>query len=274
MLNIALPTAIETARAAGDILRDGFNRPHSIHLKTNATDMATETDEAAEKLIVERLQAAFPEHSILGEEGGAYDVAGASYRWVIDPLDGTTNFAHGIPHFSVSIALTDGDGWPVIGVVYDPMRDECFVAAKGMGATLNDKPIGVSQTPALSQAVMASGFPYDKWHDPRNNADLWGHFVVRSRGVRRFGSAALDLAYVAAGRFDGYWEQKLNPWDVLAGILLVQEGGGLVTGFDGTSDAIRATKPDLVASNGLFHPEILVVIEQGAAAPRPPKPTP
>lgn len=269
MLEKALQTAIETARAAGEILRDGFNRPHDIHLKGNATDMATETDEAAEKLIIDRLRAVFPDHSILGEEGGAHDVAGASYRWVIDPLDGTTNFAHGVPHFSVSIALADADGWPILGVIYDPMRDECFVASKDNGATLNTQPIHVSQTPALSQAIMASGFPYDKWHDSANNIDLWGHFVVRSRGIRRFGSAALDLAYVAAGRFDGYWERKLNPWDILAGVILVQEAGGLVTGFDGTPAMIRANKPDLVASNGIFHTEIITVIQQGTDAPRP-----
>lgn len=269
MLNEALQVAIETARAAGEILRTGLSQPHEIHLKGNATDIATETDAAAEKLIVERLQAAFPQHSILGEEGGAYDAEGAEYRWVIDPLDGTTNFTHGIPHFSVSIALTDSNGWPVVGVVYAPLLDECFAVLKGHGTTLNDAPLYVSKTPILSQSVIASGFPYDKWHDTRNNVDHWGNFVVRSRGIRRMGSAALDLAYVAAGRFDGYWEQKLSPWDMMAGALLVQEAGGRVSGFDGTPEAIRATKPNLVASNTLIHEEILAILRNGDAAPRP-----
>ncbi|PJF42711.1 MAG: inositol monophosphatase [Phototrophicales bacterium] len=269
MLNSALKTAIDIAYSAGEILRDGFSQPHRINQKADATDLVTETDQAAEKLIIECLRSTFPDHSILGEEGGAQNVAEAQYRWIIDPLDGTTNFAHGIPHFSVSIALVDAEGWPIVGVIYDPTRDECFAASKGNGATLNGQPIHVSRTPKLSQAVVASGFPYDKWHDPRNNADLWAHFVVRSRGVRRFGSAALDLAYVAAGRFDGYWEQKLNAWDIMAGVLLVQEAGGNVSGFDGTSAFIHAIKPDIVASNGLFHEEILTVIRLGEKAPRP-----
>ncbi len=266
-----LTIAIDIAQEAGVLLRDQARHPHLTDHKSADNDLVTETDRAAETLIVSRLTRNFPDHQIMGEEGGDYNngQTGTDYRWFIDPLDGTTNFAHGIPHYCVSMALAGSDGWPLVGVIYDPMRDECFAGAKGRGASLNGQSIQVSSTTKLSSAVVASGFPYDKWTDSENNAALWGQFVVRTRGVRRMGSAALDLAYVATGRFDGYWEQKLNPWDVLAGVLLVLEAGGIVSDYNGRQDEIIVTKPRLVVSNGGIHDAMLAVLRLGDAAPRP-----
>lgn len=267
-----LKFAVELATEAGQILRDGFAQPHQTRLKSAKTDIVTETDQQAEAAIVSRIRAQYPTHRILGEEGGTYAAengASEGYQWVIDPLDGTTNFASGLPHFCVSIALCAPDGEPVVGVVYDPMRNECFAAAHGQGATLNEHPLRVTDTPTLSQAVVASGFPYDKWAGVENNVEAWGHFVERTRGIRRMGSAALDLAYVGAGRFDGYWEQKLNPWDMMAGVLIVEEASGKATGYDGERASLFVEKPKIIASNGRIHAEMQTVLRQGAAAPRP-----
>lgn len=272
MLNQYLEFAIELATEAGNVLRTGFAQPHQTELKSARTDIVTETDKHTEELLVSRIRAAFPTHTILGEEGGAYSAennATDGHQWVIDPLDGTTNFASGIPHFSVSIALCDPDGEPIIGVIYDPMRDECFAASRGNPATLNNQPIQVSATPMLAQSVVASGFPYDKWESEENNVTHWGQFVVRTRGIRRLGSAALDLAYVGAGRFDGYWEQKLNPWDMMAGILIVEAAGGTVSSYDGVRSSVFVKKPRVVATNGHIHAEMLDVVQNGDAAPRP-----
>lgn len=265
-----LQEAVPIAQAAGAILRDHATRPRHADHKAALVDLVTEADRASEAFILQRLQTTFPQHQVVGEEGSNYQPVDANgYRWYIDPLDGTTNFAHGLPHFSISMALTNADGWPIVGIVYDPMRDECFAATKGGGATLNGQSVHVSSTERLAGSVVASGFPYDKWTDPENNAAQWGHFVVRSQGVRRMGSAALDLAYVGAGRFDGYWEQKLQRWDVLAGILVVLEAGGTVTDYAGDPSGITVARPRLVASNGLIHAEMLDVLRLGETAPRP-----
>jgi myo-inositol-1(or 4)-monophosphatase len=207
----------------------------------------------------------------VGEEGGSYssDGATAGYRWFVDPLDGTTNFAHRLPIFSVSLALAGGDGLPLVGVVYDVMRRECFAAAKGRGATLNGQPIHVSDTPTLAVSMMITGFPYDRWTDPENNIEHWGNFVLRAQGERCMGSAALDLAYIAAGRGDGYWESKLHPWDIMAGALLVTEAGGRVTDYLGNPDVFSPKRPKVVASNGHIHDEMLQVLALGKDAPRP-----
>ena len=269
MLSEYLGFAVQMAREAGEVLRENVQKPKMMDQKSSRTDLVTETDREVEKLIVQRIQAQYPTHHILGEEGSNIGEGNFDYRWVIDPIDGTTNFAQGLPHFSVSIALTAVDGLPIVGVVYDPMRDELFSATKGGGTFLNDQPIHTSQTQELSQAVVASGFPYDKWTDARNNTNIWSHFVVRTRGIRRLGSAALDLAYVACGRVDGYWEQKLNPWDMMAGWLLIIEAGGTVTDYDGQQAGLLETKPKVIASNGHIHAAMLQVFQEGANAPRP-----
>ncbi len=269
-LTYILKKAKAIATATGELIRTQAAHPHLTSRKSALTDLVTATDQQAEALIVQHLNQYFPDHHIVGEEGGSYANGGqTTHRWYIDPIDGTTNFAHGIPHYCVSLAMTGPDGLPLVGVIYDPMRDEMFSAVQGEGAKLNDSPIHVSATPTLAEAVVATGFPYDKWSDPANNVEQWSNFVVRTTGVRRQGSAALDLAYVAAGRYDGYWEQKLNPWDALAGVLLVFEAGGTVTDYDGKQDGILARKPRIVASNGHIHQAMLAVLHQGQDAPRP-----
>lgn len=265
-----LHEVVGVAKEAGALLKELSLRPLKADTKATSIDLVTEADRKTEALIVSHLRQLYPEHVLVGEEGGQYDHADAEgrYRWYIDPLDGTTNFAHGIPHFSVSLALTNGNGWPILGVIYDPMRDECFAAAQGMGAKLNGRSIHVSSVPTLSGAVLASGFPYDKWYEDDNNAEEWGDFVSRTSGERRFGSAALDLAYVAAGRFDGYWEQKVKPWDVYAGIVLVIEAGGLVSDYNGKQEWLGGSPIRLVASNGLLQAQIIDVLHLGKHAPR------
>ncbi|RLC65301.1 MAG: inositol monophosphatase, partial [Chloroflexi bacterium] len=186
--------------------------------------------------------------------------------WLIDPLDGTNNFAHAFPHVAVSLALLEGKR-PVVGVSYDPLREEVFAAVAGGGATLNGQPIHVSDVAALADAFLATGFPYDRRTAPDNNTRRLDHFLRRSQGVRRAGAAVLDLAYVACGRFDGFWEIRLQPWDVAAGVLLVQEAGGKTTDFAGRPDCISGAT--IVASNGRIHDPMLRVIREGAAAPRP-----
>ena len=246
MLNFA----IQTARDAGRVLRDRFGRAIQISNKGDI-DLVTEADLAAERVIIERIHSYFPRHSILAEESGeSITVGGGSdVKWIVDPLDGTTNYAHGYPCFCVSIAM-ERAGVLEIGVIYDPTRDELFAAERGQGATLNDRSIEVSETFDLNSALLCTGFPYDV----RLRQDFARHlhnFIMHAQGVRRDGSAALDLAYVACGRFDGFWEEGLNPWDVAAGALLVSEAGGRVSRYDGKAFDIYS--PPIVASNGLVH---------------------
>lgn len=226
-------------------------------------DLVTVADRTVEALVRSRLGEAFPEHGIFGEEG-TRDRLDNPWRWYVDPLDGTTNFAHSFPHFCVSMGLEyrpadtapDADGTMVVAVIYDPMRDELFAAQRGGGATLNGKPMHVSRTPQLAEALLATGFPSRKRHD-NPNIHFYHEFTLRSHGVRRAGSAALDLAYVAAGRLDAFWEFNLNPWDTAAGVLLVEEAGGSVTGFAGGKFELNSR--ETLASNGLIHAELMAL---------------
>jgi myo-inositol-1(or 4)-monophosphatase len=249
--------AAQIARDAGEILRDRFGQPHEVRFK-GTIDLVTEADQAAEDLIADRLRTVCPEHDLLCEEGSVGATLGATYRWVVDPLDGTTNFAHGLPTFAVSIALEDAGG-PVVGVVYDPMRDELFVARKGGGATLNGTPILVSAIDQLIASVLVTGFSYD-FTRRAHQADVWRDFLTRVQAIRQTGSAALNLCYIAAGRLDGYWEQGLSPWDVAAGAVIVSEAGGTVTDMRG--GAFRSDDREILASNGKLHDKMLSVIAE------------
>lgn len=247
-----LPDLEPIARAAGALVMRYFAQHVTIEYKGDV-DLVTVADRSSEKLIVERLQALWPEHGIVGEEGTRTE-SDAEYHWYVDPLDGTTNFAHGYPVFCISIALARQDGQLEAGVLYDPTRDEMFAAERGGGAVLNGKPIHVSRTGSLAESILGTGFPSFKRHK-NPNIHFYHQLTLRSHGVRRAGSAALDLANVACGRYDGYWEFNLNPWDTAAGVLLVQEAGGKVTRFDGTP--FRLDSREVLASNGLIHQELL-----------------
>lgn len=263
-----LDVAVATARAAGALLMDGFGREHEIHTKSSAIDFVTQYDLAAEALITERLRAAFPDHSLVGEEGAAYTGA-QPYTWYVDPLDGTNNFSHGFPVFCVSMALYEGQR-PVLAVIYDPTRDELFMGVAGRGAHLTGrdgavKQLRVSPTTPLAAGLLATGFPYDAHTSPLDNGAYVARFIKRSFGLRRAGSAALDMAYVAAGRLDGYWEFKLSAWDVAAGILLVLEAGGVVTLIDGRPIELTP-RLNVLASNGLIQDEMQAIIDEVGAA--------
>ena len=251
MLNFA----IETARDAGQLLLEKFGRITTV-TKKGDINLVTEADLASEALIIERIKSHHPKHAILAEEAGnAVVVEGAAeWKWIIDPLDGTTNYAHGYPCFAVTIALEHNDE-VVVGVTFDPTRNEMFAAEKGHGATLDGKPIRVSDTPKLSESLIVTGFPsaFTRKDDFARHLPA---FLLQSRGVRRDGSAAIDMAYVACGRFDGFWEEGLNPWDMAAGVLIVQEAGGRVTRTDG--GLFDVTRPDLLATNGTILHQALV----------------
>ena len=255
-----VPKAAEIAREAGAVLRDFFAQGVATEYKGDV-DVVTVADRAAEKLIRERLSQAFPEHGVYGEEGTRDRLEG-EFRWYVDPLDGTTNFAHGFPQFCVSMGLEqrpqsikpDEDGTLVAAIIYDPLRDELFTAERGKGAHLNSRPLHVSPIPNLAEALLATGFPSRKRHESPN-VHFYQEFTLRSHGVRRAGSAALDLAYVAAGRLEAFWEFNLNPWDTAAGILLVEEAGGRVTDFSG--DHFQLNSREILASNGHIHSELL-----------------
>ncbi len=251
--------AVELAQEAGRLLRGHVARVREIDHK-GTIDLVTEADRASEALIASRIRAAFPDHRLIGEEGARGAQADTAvpqpFGWVIDPLDGTTNFAHGYPHFAVSIAL-EHEGDPILGVVYDPMRDELFVAERGRGATLNGEPLRVSTTRELIESLLATGFPYDLTQRAPSDA-LWTAFNGRCQGVRRDGAAALNLCYVAAGRLDGFWERPLQPWDVGAGALLVREAGGTVTALDG--GPFDLYDHQVLATNGHLHEPMREVI--------------
>lgn len=255
------PLAEAAVREAGQYLRANLGRVVEATYK-GAVDLVTPFDLGAQEILVGRLAAAFPDHGFLAEEGLAR--AGASeWRWVIDPLDGTTNFAHGFPVFSVSAAL-ERAGRLALGIVYDPMREELFRAEAGRGAELNGAPIRVSRVADLGRSLLATGFPYDVRQSAVNNLDHWGRFIVRAQAIRRCGSAALDLCYVACGRFDGFWEFKLKPWDVAAGALIVREAGGRVS--DDGDGPFALDAPGLVATNGLIHGAIVEVLKMAGPA--------
>jgi myo-inositol-1(or 4)-monophosphatase len=251
---LALASAI--AREAGALARTRFHEPRTIRTKSSEIDLVTDVDHAIDALVRHRIRAARPDDALLTEEGGA--AGGTSgVRWVVDPLDGTTNYAHAFPAFAISIGV-EIDERREVGVIYDPMRDELFAAARGAGATLNGAPIRVSAIPELKRALLATGFAYDVHRNRTPNLAYFERFVGRAQAIRRVGSAALDFAYVACGRFDGYWELHLAPWDVAAGLLLVEEAGGLVSDFDG--GPAPASGARLVASNGLLHEAMLEVL--------------
>lgn len=261
-----LTFAVDTAREAGALIREQFGAGTRIGYK-GSVNPVTETDTAAEDLILGRIRSAFPDHRILGEERGESRGGMGAPMWLVDPLDGTNNFAHGFPHFCVSLGLRVG-ATVQVGVVYDPLRDEMFAAQRGAGATLNGTPIQVSQEATLAEAFLATGFPYTRRVAAFNNVALLDAFLRRSQGVRRAGSAALDMAYVACGRFSGYWEPNLSPWDVAAGLLLVEEAGGRISDFSGKRERLFSGD-EVVASNGRIHEEMLIVLRDGPAAPHP-----
>jgi myo-inositol-1(or 4)-monophosphatase len=249
------------AREAGALLMHYFQKHIKIEYKGDA-DLVTAADRASEALIRERIQQQFPGHDVLGEEQGLND-QGSDYRWYVDPLDGTTNFAHGYPVFCVSMALerrelehreAEKQEQRIAGVVYDPTRDELFSAEQGRGAHLNGAAIHVSQAAHLKESLLATGFPSQKRHK-NPNIHFYHQITLRTHGVRRAGSAALDLCNVASGRFDGFWEFNLNPWDTAAGVLIVEEAGGKVSRFDGS--AFKIDSSETLASNGLIHPALV-----------------
>lgn len=250
-----LDFAISVAQEAGALLRDRLNTNFSISHK-GAINLVTEVDIASENLIRERIATRYPRHQVLAEEGGFAD-SPSDYRWIVDPLDGTTNYAHGYPVFNVSIAL-EYQGEVIVGVVYDPMRDELFAAEKGSGAMLNKKTIRVSQTHELIKSMLSTGFPYDIKTSSMTNLDHWTNFAMKAQALRRDGAAALDLCYVACGRYDGFWELHLSPWDTAAGVLIVEEAGGRVSDF--SNNKFSNYTPEIVASNGLIHDPMIDVI--------------
>jgi len=253
-----LEVAVDAARRAGALLLGRLGTLRTIDYKGSPSNIVTEMDRQAESLIVGCIAERFPDHAVLAEEGGAR-AGSASHRWIVDPLDGTTNYAHGMPFFAVSIAL-EIEGAVVLGVVYDPNRDECFTARRGHGAFLNGERMRVSETPTLDESLLSTGYPYDIRKVRDNNLAEHAAFMVRCRSVREMGSAAINLALVAAGRLDAFWELKLGPWDVAAGCLMVEEAGGRVTTPDG--GPLDLGKPSVVASNGRIHDEILSTLKE------------
>lgn len=253
-LERGLELASDLAVQAGAILRDRLEDDRQVVHK-GIVDLVTDADHASEALIFDGLGSAFPDHRMIGEEGSAGATATMEqqpYGWVVDPLDGTTNYAHRFPHFAVSICL-EFQGDPVVGAVYDPMRDELFAARKGHGATLNGQPIAVSKTVELVRSLLASGFSYDLT-ERAGQLVLWEHFNNRSQGVRRAGAAALDLCYVANGRIDGYWERPVQSWDMGAGVIIVREAGGIVTALE--HNGFDLYTPEALAANPALHAEM------------------
>ena len=246
------------ARQAGELLRHGYEHDHQVDYK-DVIDLVTEVDHQSEAFLLAEIQRLFPGHQIVSEEAGL--VPGRDIdQWYVDPLDGTVNYAHGIPFFSVSIAYAR-NGVMSLGVVYDPMRDELFAAERGMGAWCNGRKLQVSNVTDLQRSLLVTGFPYNTWSTPHNNLEYFGRFARMTQGVRRLGSAALDLCYVGAGRFDGYWELSLNQWDLAAGGLVAAEAGATVTNLSGQSDYI--TPPcSLLAATPSLHAKMLEILNE------------
>jgi myo-inositol-1(or 4)-monophosphatase len=261
-MNDFLEIAIDAAREAGTMLRSAFDRPKQISYK-GEVDIVTESDKRSEALIVARLRHHFPQHAIVAEEGSPGRAAAAKYCWHVDPLDGTTNFAHSYPCFAVSIGLAEG-GEPIVGVVLNPITNEMFTAVRGQGAYLGSERIRVSPIEKLSTSLVSTGFPTHQRANNRNIFYYW-EFTMRSHGVRRDGSAALDLCSVACGRFDGFWEFGLNSWDTAAGVLIVKEAGGTVTDLEGRP--YRPGDPSVLATNGHIHAEMRDVAAQLSERP-------
>ncbi len=252
--------AVNLAQEAGALLMKKFDQSLEIHYKGDI-NLVTEADKMSENLIIAAIRQNFPDHGILSEESPAI-LDGSSMRWIIDPLDGTTNYAHGYPVFCVSMAL-EKDGRIILGVIYDPTRQDTFVAVRGKGAYLNGKRLAVSATPDLNRSLLATGFPYDIRESKENNLNYFNVMAKEVQAIRRAGAAALDIAYVAAGRFDGFWELKLQPWDMAAGCLLVEEAGGKITDIMGSCWNILS--PNILVSNGGIHEQMITVFKRTAA---------
>jgi myo-inositol-1(or 4)-monophosphatase len=252
--------AIQLAREAGQLLRDHFGRVTEITHKSTTLDLVTEVDVLSEQYIKEKISTHYPKHQILAEESG-YQEAESEYRWLIDPLDGTTNYAHGYPCFAVSIAL-EQSGEILLGVVYDPVHGELFAAERGGGATLNGRPIHVSPIAQLNDGLLVTGFPYNVRTNPIN-LEYFARFMNKAQAVRRDGSAALDMCSIACGRFDGFWELGLKPWDMAAGKVIIEEAGGRVSRFDG--GPVNIYEPEVLASNGLLHEQMRAVLRGGGS---------
>jgi len=244
------------ARRGGEVLRRRFEEARTIDLK-GQIDLVTDADHAAERAILEFVRAEFPEHGVVAEETAAHEISGPGTRWYVDPLDGTTNYAHRVPHFCVSVAVWNEEG-PLAAAVYHPLLDDLYSAGRGVGATCNGETLRVSAQPRLAEGLIATGFPYDIWSRPDAPLKLFSAVLGKARGVRRFGAAALDLAYVACGRFDGYFELGLYPWDVAAGILLVQEAGGLVSDLRGGTAKVGDRQ--IIAANPPVHRELVQLL--------------
>ena len=254
-----LTTAIEAAKEAGRFLKYSVGRVRSIEMKQGEErNLVSEIDKGSEARIIEIIKRRYPHHAILAEESGASN-ASSDYKWVIDPLDGTTNFLHGVPIFCVTIGI-EFKGEIVAGVVYDPNLDELFTAEKGSGAFLNGKRLKVTSTSKLIESLLVTGFPYNIAQNPDNAIGHFVNLLVEGRGIRRLGSAAIDLSYVAAGRFDGFWEVNLNPWDMAAGVLFVREAGGKVTNFVGGESTIY--EKQILATNGMIHQAMIDVLSR------------
>ncbi|MCP4713972.1 MAG: inositol monophosphatase [Deltaproteobacteria bacterium] len=254
-----IETGLQAVKTGGAIIKNHFGQPVTVTYK-GKLDLVTEIDHRCENAIIDTLQRNFPDHGILAEERSELTTASA-YRWILDPLDGTTNFAHGYPCFCVSLAL-EVNGCVAWGAVYDPILGELFTAEQGRGAFCNGNPIRVSATDRLVRAMLCTGFPYDVHDSAENNLDYFLRFIKSARAVRRDGSAALDLCYVAMGRFDGFWELKLKPWDVAAGALIAAEAGAAVSGFTGNPFTMDSGK--ILATNALIHSEMLEVLSGDA----------
>jgi len=251
-------TALSAARAAGRVHLRWLNRTR-ITRKSNAIDLVTEADQEAERAVIRRLRRTFPSHAILAEESGADGGGASGHRWIIDPVDGTTNFAHGYPNFCVSIAY-ERKGRVELGVVLDAYRKECFLGIRRRGARLNGARIRTSRTPKLEHALLGTGFAYDRRERRHFYFAFWEAFMMRVQGIRRSGSAALDLCNVACGRFDAFWEFSLKAWDVAAGALIIEEAGGQVTNADGSALGLDAG--NIMASNGILHAEMLATLKK------------
>ncbi|RPH58697.1 MAG: inositol monophosphatase [Chloroflexi bacterium] len=251
-----LPTLADLermARQAGQILRDGYEKDHQVNYK-GVIDLVTEVDHQSEAFLIGEIQRLFPGHQIMAEESGSLD-GHDEHLWLIDPLDGTVNYAHGVPFFCTSIGYAH-KGQVALGAIYDPMRDELFTAERGKGSWVNGRPLKTAQAGELIKSLLVTGFPYDTWTAKRNNFDYFVKLSKLTQGVRRLGSAAIDLCYVAAGRLDGFWELSLNPWDVAAGGLVAEEAGATVTNVDGGADYV--TRPvSVLAANPVLHAKLL-----------------
>ena len=260
MLNVA----VDAAKEAGVFLREHVGRVRNVEVKKGeARNLVSEIDRGSEERIIRAIRSHYPSHAILAEESGG-TTERAEYKWIIDPLDGTTNFLHGLPIFSVTIAI-ERKGEIVAGVVYDPNLDELFTAEKGSGAYLNGARLSVSRAPRLIDSLLITGFPYDIARNPDHAAEHFTEFLMAAGGIRRLGSAALDLSYIAAGRGDGFWEVNLNPWDMAAGVLFIREAGGIVTDFSGAPSSVYTKQ--VVASNGAIHDAMIDILRRHRDTP-------